>query len=269
MKKKDREKKLKELYEKIKKQIKEKYRFCNLYVKNLPNDISDQQLNKLFEYYGKIRSCKLMSKEFFQQSFGMKTSITKSFGFVCYYEKEHAHEAKVNLNDKEVFETSMKLFIDYHQSKEERAEYLQLKTLSFNHGKNKYQHHNQNNNPARNPFRQNNVFGSNFVQKPRHLLYQKPGNGMMSQMTQMQHMPQMPQMPETKMPFEQSYKMFLGEKLFSKLAANQNYSKFSQYFSKIVGIFLELEEPILMKLINNNEFFFFHVNEVIKVKFYI
>ena len=43
LKKSERDKKLKLLYEKIKKKIKEKYKFCNLYIKKLPEDYTDDK----------------------------------------------------------------------------------------------------------------------------------------------------------------------------------------------------------------------------------
>jgi hypothetical protein len=63
LKKAEREKKLKQLYERIKKRIKDKYKFCNLYVKNLPNDYTDEKLKELFGQFGKIRSAKVVKKE--------------------------------------------------------------------------------------------------------------------------------------------------------------------------------------------------------------
>ena len=62
LKKKERLKRLKALYERIKKSIKDKYKFCNLYVKNLPDNFNDEKLRELFAKYGEIRSCKAVKK---------------------------------------------------------------------------------------------------------------------------------------------------------------------------------------------------------------
>jgi hypothetical protein len=59
---------------------------------------------------------------------GVKRSV-KVFGFVCYFESEHARNAKKDLHDKEIG-SKLKLFVDYHQSKREREEILKLKMLS-------------------------------------------------------------------------------------------------------------------------------------------
>ena len=239
MKKKDREKKLKELFERIKTQIKEKYKFCNLYVKNLPDDITEQQLNKLFEQFGKIRSCKLAYKEFSQILQGTESFIPKVFGFICFYEKEHAREAKISLNNFQFF--SNKLFIDYHQSKEERSEYLKLKML------NKIE------------TRKVNLANSNQLLK-RQINYNS-SNDFLKQDSMIYRTNK----AYNSIPFNNNYKGFLGEKLFNKLSKNQSFFKYSDYFSKIVGIFLDLDEEIIYKLISNDEYFIYQVNEAIKV----
>jgi polyadenylate-binding protein len=128
LKKKDRIRKLKSLYEKIKKQIKEKYRFCNLYVKNLPDGIDEEALRKLFAKYGEIRSCRTVRKELYTSYLGIKRSV-KVFGYVCYFEAEHAREAKIALNGHTLVNNT-KLFVDYHQSKQERQEFLKLKFIN-------------------------------------------------------------------------------------------------------------------------------------------
>lgn len=131
LKKKDRIKKLKQLYEKIKKQIKDKYKFCNLYVKNLPDSFDDENLRELFAKYGEIRSCKAVKKELFTSYLGIKRSV-KVFGYVCYFDPAHARDAKQALHGQSLGPNLPKLFVDYHQTKTERYEYLKLKMLQSN-----------------------------------------------------------------------------------------------------------------------------------------
>jgi polyadenylate-binding protein len=131
LKKRERIKKLKILYEKIKRQIKEKYKFCNLYVKNLPDNFDDEQLNKLFSKYGQIRSCRICRKDLGHSMIGIKRSV-KVYGYVCFFEASQAREAKSSLNTQSVFPNLPKLFVDYHQSKQERIEYLKLKMINQN-----------------------------------------------------------------------------------------------------------------------------------------
>jgi polyadenylate-binding protein len=127
LKKKDRQRKLKQQYERIKKQIKEKFKFCNLYIKNLPDNIDDEALRAMFSKYGSIRSCKTVRKELYTSYLGIKRSV-KVFGYVCFNEASQAHEAKQALNGTNIGNT--KVFVDYHQTKQERAEYLKLKFIN-------------------------------------------------------------------------------------------------------------------------------------------
>lgn len=123
----ERERKAKKLYEKIKKLIKEKYKFCNLYVKNLPDDFDDNKLRELFEQYGSIKSCKTIKKDLTSSYLGIKRSV-KVFGYVCFNDKESAHLAKKALEGKIV--GNNKLYVDYHQSKAERNEFLKLNMIN-------------------------------------------------------------------------------------------------------------------------------------------
>jgi polyadenylate-binding protein len=127
LKKKDRIKRLKKLYEKIKKQIKEKYRFCNLYVKNLPDSFDEEHLRSLFTKFGEIRSCKTVRKELYSSYLGIKRSV-KVFGYVCFFDPAHAREAKLQLSGTNI--GNNRLFVDYHQSKSERNDYLKLKMVN-------------------------------------------------------------------------------------------------------------------------------------------
>jgi polyadenylate-binding protein len=139
LKKQERIKKLKLLYEKIKKEIKIKFRYCNLYVKNLPDNFDDDLLKELFAKYGKIRSAKTVRKELYQSYLGIKRSV-KVCGYVCFQDPESAKEAKSALNASSPFPNLSKLFVDYHQNKWDRAEVLKLKQIhQFSKGGNKNQ----------------------------------------------------------------------------------------------------------------------------------
>lgn len=129
LKKKERAKKIKSDYEKIKKSIKEKYKFCNLYIKNLPDSFDDEALRKIFASYGEIRSCKTVRKELFTSYLGIKRSV-KIFGFVCFFDREQARNAKAALHGTQINNAGLKLFVDYHQSKQERNEFLKLRFMN-------------------------------------------------------------------------------------------------------------------------------------------
>jgi len=252
LKKKERVKKLKLLYEKIKKQIKEKYKFCNLYVKNLPNDFNDNQLKDLFIKFGPIRSCKTVKKELAASIIGLKRSV-RVFGYVCFFEKEHAHEAKTSLHSQKVFQNLPALFVDYHKTKQDRTEFIKLKLLNNQKNQKMNDHMRGMNNVLFNPqmlrkFPPQTAFiRPNFPIVNMNLPQQKPYDNLgLDQMD-----------PNTK-------RDFLGDKLFTKLSTFPQFANCSELFSKIVGIFLELDMKTIIKLIEDNNYFYVQVNETIR-----
>jgi len=77
---------------------------CNLYIKNLPKNFTEQNLKELFEKYGEIKSVKI-------QRFINVTKEKDDFkeyvescgvGFVCFTDKENAKKAIEELNDKKL-----------------------------------------------------------------------------------------------------------------------------------------------------------------------
>ena len=121
-----------ETYKKIKKQLKEKYRYCNLYVKNLPDNFDDMKLCSLFSPYGKIISAKTVRKDFYQSYLGINRFV-KVFGYVCFTESRSAKEAKTILNGSSQFKNFQNLknlYVDYHQYKTDRVEILKLSQLN-------------------------------------------------------------------------------------------------------------------------------------------
>lgn len=248
LKKKERIKKLKQLYERIKKQIREKYKFCNLYVKNLPANFDDAALRSIFAKYGEIKSCKTVRKELFLSYMGVKR-IVKVFGFVCYFKPESAREAKLALNGKP-FSISkndqvnnIKLFVDYHQNKHERAEYLKLKMLSQKSAFNKQ-------------ILPPNVFA-------HQLLRRFPAQQAMGAFGPMNM--QVPIMKPQQMDAN-TRRDYYGEKLYSKICTNPIFANYSEFFSKIVGIFLDLDDNVIERLLSDDLYFDNQVMETIKVK---
>lgn len=264
LKRKDRVKKLKQLYEKIKKEIKEKYRFCNLYVKNLPDEMDDATLRKIFEKYGEIRSAKTVRKELFTSYLGIKRSV-KVFGFVCFLEAAQAREAKQALNGTSLGNSSTKLFVDYHQSKQERSEYLKLKMLNqtnkmFKGGLKPGQENfgigapmnmrNMNPNMGGGNMRpfNNNVFGPHMLRKfppqtqfvqPNMMQRGMPGMnmpmggqmGMQGQMGMGQMQGQMGQNLPNNMEGlldKNARRDYYGERLYTKISSNPNFSTLSE-----------------------------------------
>lgn len=78
---------LKERFEQLK--ATRQYSGFNLYVKNLPDNVTEESLMALFTKFGEISSAKVMIDE--------KTGKPKGFGFVCFVEQQAANNA-IGLN---------------------------------------------------------------------------------------------------------------------------------------------------------------------------
>jgi len=97
--------------------------------------------------------------------------------------------------------------------------------------------------------RQFPVFGQNMLRK-------FPVNGpMMPQ----QHMPfmmnQMNAMPDLTSMDPSTKREFFGERLFQKISTNPSFNKVNDLHSKIVGIFLDLDEGVVSRLVQDDGFF--------------
>ena len=207
LKKAEREKKLKQLYEKIKKKIKIKYKFCNLYVKNLPNDYTDEKLKELFGQFGKIRSAKVVKKELESHYLVIKKTV-KVFGFVCFFDAER------NKPNQGMFQQGMPMFPPQMQQFPPMMPIGRPMMMPFN----------------------NNM-------RPQQMM--------------------MPPHPEPRNMDKSTRQDYYGEKLFTKISTNPAFTNYASYFSKIVGIFLDLEDNIIEKLLENDKYFQEQVEETI------
>eukprot|EP00038_Savillea_parva_P005881 m.160438 g.160438 ORF g.160438 m.160438 type:complete len:657 (+) comp11948_c0_seq1:652-2622(+) len=91
--------------------------FTNLFVKNLPEDMSEEKFEEMFAEYGKITSRKIM---FGKDEEGKEKS--KGFGFVAFETNEAAIKAVEALNGKEI--DGQKLYVGRAQKKNERMNQL-------------------------------------------------------------------------------------------------------------------------------------------------
>jgi RNA recognition motif-containing protein len=258
LKKKDRVKKLKQLYDRIKKQIKEKYRFCNLYIKNLPDHFDENNLRELFSKFGEIRSCKTVRKELYSSYLGIKRSV-KVFGYVCFSEAASARDAKAALHNTQLSNGGPRLFVDYHQTKNERNDYLKLKMIN-QAGKMKDMPPMMRNLPPHSNIYLTLVrnmppnFGPHMLRKfPPQSMGKQPGFP-----NQMGGMPIDVVDPGMR-------RDYYGERLFSKISTNMQFGNISEYYSKIVGIFLDLEDHIIERLIHDDQYFVQQVSETVRV----
>ena len=115
-KKSEREKELKEKFEKFREEKAKKYATgCNLYVKNLSEEVTEDMLRAEFSKFGAITSAKIMTDAVTQRSRG--------FGFICFTSAEEATKAVTETN-KKMF-CGMPLYVGLAMNKEMRRAHLE------------------------------------------------------------------------------------------------------------------------------------------------
>lgn len=103
---------LKRIYESMREEKGTK--FCNLYVKNLDDEIDNDKLMAEFEPFGPITSCVVMRDE---------KGTSKGFGFVCFKNPTDAAKAMADLNGKLL--SGKPLYVALAQRKDERKMQLE------------------------------------------------------------------------------------------------------------------------------------------------
>jgi polyadenylate-binding protein len=92
-----------------------RYKGVNLYVKNLDDTISDDQIRKAFEEFGTITSAKVMRDA---------NGASKGFGFVCFNSADEATKAVTEMNGK-ILEKKP-LYVALAQRKDERRRQIAM-----------------------------------------------------------------------------------------------------------------------------------------------
>jgi polyadenylate-binding protein len=96
-------------------------KFTNVFVKNFGDEIKDEaELQKMFEPFGKINSCVIMTKD------DSGEHKPRGFGFVAFEDPEDAAKAVDTLNEHEL-PSGKKLFVGRAQKKSERQAELKRK----------------------------------------------------------------------------------------------------------------------------------------------
>lgn len=90
-----------------------KQNFTNIYVKNVDEEVSEEEFSKLFEKFGAVTSCALARDQ---------DGVSRGFGFVNYEDHEHAEKAVEELHESEFH--GKKLYVGRAQKKYEREEEL-------------------------------------------------------------------------------------------------------------------------------------------------
>jgi polyadenylate-binding protein len=91
-----------------------KANFTNIYVKNIPTEVTDDEFRELFEKYGEVTSASLARDQ--------ETGKSRGFGFVNFVNHEHAAAAVEALNGKDF--KGQDLYVGRAQKKHEREEEL-------------------------------------------------------------------------------------------------------------------------------------------------
>ena len=113
----------------INNKLNQEFKNCNLYIKNLPYDLTDEKLREIFSKYGEIKSVKI-------SKFILVTKIkdelkeieqSRGFGYVCYTNPESATKAIEDLNEKNLpgYENAKRpVIISLFMPKYERKQFL-------------------------------------------------------------------------------------------------------------------------------------------------
>lgn len=113
----------------INNKLNQEFKNCNLYIKNLPLSLTEEQLGNIFSKYGEVKSVKISKYLLETEVGGKKKEIetSRGFGFVCFTQEEFAKKAMDELNEKNLpgFETSKRpVIINLFMPRIERKQFL-------------------------------------------------------------------------------------------------------------------------------------------------
>ena len=103
-------------------QLNKRFRECNLFVKNVPNELSEDKLKDLFGKFGEIKSLKIPETTICTKDKGKLVEIKSRCGFayVCFMDSDSAKSAFEELNNKILDGFKIPLIIEYFMPKIER-----------------------------------------------------------------------------------------------------------------------------------------------------
>mmetsp|Transcript_21503 Transcript_21503/g.56050 ORF Transcript_21503/g.56050 Transcript_21503/m.56050 type:complete len:661 (-) Transcript_21503:121-2103(-) len=106
---------LRRAYEARKQENQLRYQGVNLYVKNLEDSVTDEQIRTRFAEFGQITSAKVMKDE---------KGTSRGFGFVCFSSQDEATKAVTEMNGQLM--GSKPLYVALAQRKDERKQQLAM-----------------------------------------------------------------------------------------------------------------------------------------------
>jgi polyadenylate-binding protein len=118
----ERDRELRSMFERLKAENDAKHLGVNLYIRNLVDSISDEELRNIFISFGTITSAKVMKDE---------KGNSKGFGFVCFSTSEEAIKALSEMNGSIVHQKP--LYVALAQKKEQRQQQLRQMHRQYEH----------------------------------------------------------------------------------------------------------------------------------------
>ncbi|KAJ0410435.1 hypothetical protein P43SY_002767 [Pythium insidiosum] len=110
----ERERELRNKFEQLKMERLNKYQGVNLYVKNLDDQLTDEELREAFGSFGTITSSRIMRDT---------AGVSRGFGFVCFSTPEEANKAVTEMNGKLI--SGKPVYVALAQRKEVRRAQLE------------------------------------------------------------------------------------------------------------------------------------------------
>jgi RNA recognition motif-containing protein len=248
------------------------FRNCNLYIKNLPEKCTEKNLHEEFSKFGEVKSLKI-PKYILVTKVGDQLKeevVSKCFGYVCFFDQEHAKRAKEEMNGKTLscFEDSKRpLLIDFFMPNVERKNILMKYQQQFNPNGNKQM-------PFMNPM---SAFGQGSMNMQYGMGQGMPKQGKNTSIYQQQRGPQgarpIPTQPQNFAPIkndedpdltyynsledESAKKEYLGEFIFKKISnhsLNQQKNFTIDVIGKITGMILGIDDlGEIMDICRNHE----------------
>ena len=231
---------------------------CNLYVKNLPRELTEEKMKEIFSKVGEVKSVKkdkyiLQTKE---NGKDVEYVESRGFGYVCYTKEEDAKKAIEEFNEKKLpgFENSpMPVLVSIFMPKNERKQFLsklQEQENNFSMNPPQYSY------PMLYPMPPRpipNRFGNNY-KKPKYPPKQIQQNQIMNQQNinqgsseetkQINNNSDEPSMEKLKTLNPEEQKDYLGEFLFKKIEQHpiaQSHNLDVETISRITGMILGIE----------------------------
>ncbi len=267
----------------INNKLNQEFKNCNLYVKNLPYDLTEEKFKEIFSKCGEVKSVKI-DKYILQTKINnefVEKETSKGFGYVCYTSEESAKKAKEEFDGKTLpgYENSKRpIMISNFMPKNERKQFLnkiqndQRQNYPFNMPP-----------PGPYPYMYPPMFPRPAPNRSYKGNYRKPVQPMPQQVQ-----PNINQMPQNqnqnisnnkedepnfdylqKLPNIEAQKDYLGEYLFKKIEQHPIASSKSltvEIISRITGMILGIGDiKEIYEITINNESITARINEALSL----